>query len=106
MFDVGMSEALLIGALILLFIPPEDLPALFRTLGRWYAKVRRASDDLRRAFNAEVARADADQRREELEKRMERLRGGEEPRLPSDAAPRKAGVSPTLAPPDPKPEEP
>jgi sec-independent protein translocase protein TatB len=103
MFDIGMSEALLIGALVLLFIPPEDLPELFRVLGRWYAKVRRASDDLRRAFNAEVARAEADHRRDELEKRLQKARDTS-PTLPADAAPRAMPTAPTIAPPPPEPK--
>lgn len=37
--------------------------------GRYYGKVRRMSDDLRRAFNAEVARSEGDRRRAELEAR-------------------------------------
>jgi sec-independent protein translocase protein TatB len=107
MFDIGMSEALLIGALVLLFIPPEDLPELFRILGRWYAKIRRASDDLRRAFNAEVAHAEADHRREELEKRVAKVREQASPTLPPDAAPRPMPTAPTIAPPpESKPEEP
>ena len=71
MFDIGLQEMLVIGVLVVLFFPPEDLPAFFRTAGRWYAKVRRASDDLRRAFNAEVARAEADMRLDDLRQRRE-----------------------------------
>lgn len=71
MFDIGLQEFLVIGILVLLFFPPDDLPALFRQAGRLYAKVRGASDDLRRAFNAEVARVENDQRLEALRLRRE-----------------------------------
>ncbi len=71
MFDIGLQEMLVIGVLVVLFFPPEDLPMFFRTAGRWYAKMRRASDDLRRAFNAEVARAEADMRLDDLRQRRE-----------------------------------
>jgi sec-independent protein translocase protein TatB len=70
-FDIGLQEMLVIGVLVVLFFPPEDLPMFFRTAGRWYAKMRRASDDLRRAFNAEVARAEADMRLDDLRQRRE-----------------------------------
>ena len=91
MMDVGFTEALLIGALVLLFFKPEELPDLFRVLGRWYGKIRRASDDLRRTFNAEVARVDSDRRRDDLEKRMKSLRN---PELPADSGPRPAAKAP------------
>lgn len=71
MFDIGLQEFLVIGILVLLFFPPDDLPTLFRQAGRVYAKVRGASDDLRRAFNAEVARAEADMRLDDLRQRRE-----------------------------------
>ena len=40
MFDVGWSELLLIGIVALIVIGPEDLPRMFRTLGRITAKAR------------------------------------------------------------------
>ncbi|AGT07849.1 Sec-independent protein translocase protein TatB [Paracoccus aminophilus] len=40
MFDVGWSELLLIGVVALIVIGPEDLPKLFRTLGRISARAR------------------------------------------------------------------
>ena len=48
---------------------PDRIPELMSVAGRYYGKIRRMSDDLRRAFNAEVARAESDRRREELEAR-------------------------------------
>ena len=40
MFDVGWSELLLIGIVALIVIGPEDLPRMFRALGRITAKAR------------------------------------------------------------------
>lgn len=40
MFDVGWSELLLIGIVALIVIGPEDLPKMFRTLGRITARAR------------------------------------------------------------------
>lgn len=73
MFDMSLGEMLVIGVLVLVFFSPEQLPDLMRQAGRWYGKVRGASDDLRRAFNTEVARVEADRRREELLRRREEL---------------------------------
>lgn len=40
MFDIGWSELLLIGVVALIVIGPEDLPKLFRTLGRITGRAR------------------------------------------------------------------
>lgn len=63
----------IIALLILVVFDAEQLPGLMRQAGRMYAKVRGASDELRRAFNSEVARAESDQRREELERRRDEV---------------------------------
>lgn len=40
MFDIGWGELLLIGVVALIVIGPEDLPKLFRTLGRITGRAR------------------------------------------------------------------
>lgn len=40
MLDIGWSELLLIGIVALIVIGPEDLPKMFRTLGRITARAR------------------------------------------------------------------
>ncbi len=122
MFDIGLQEMLVIAVLVVLFFPPDDLPELFRMAGRAYAKARRASDDLRRAFNAEVARVENEQRMEDVRRRRETAQrardaaGGDaplgpsmpltdedpemlapDPRLPPDAAPRRMPTQPPPA---------
>jgi len=52
MFDIGMSELLVIGTIALIVIGPKDLPELFRSLGRMMAKVRAMSRDFSRAMEA------------------------------------------------------
>lgn len=75
MFDLGLGEMLVIAVLVIVFVGPDGLPDMMRVLGRFYGQMRRASDDLRRTFNAEVARVDADRRRDELrQRRLERER--------------------------------
>ena len=51
MFDIGMSELLLIGIVALIVIGPKDLPALFHTLGRFTAKMRALGREFSKAMN-------------------------------------------------------
>ena len=55
MLNIGLSEMLVIAILAIVFIGPDDLPEMMRFLGRQYAKLRRASDELRNAFQIETA---------------------------------------------------
>ncbi|HNC96385.1 MAG TPA: hypothetical protein PLA94_16100 [Myxococcota bacterium] len=73
MFDLSLGELMMIAVLAIVFIGPDDLPKMMRIAGRYYAKIRRASDDLRRAFNAEVAKVEAEERREEMRRRREEM---------------------------------
>lgn len=52
MFDIGMSELLLIGIVALIVIGPKDLPGLFHTLGRFTAKMRALGREFTSAMNA------------------------------------------------------
>ncbi|HHB81458.1 MAG TPA: twin-arginine translocase subunit TatB [Aliiroseovarius sp.] len=51
MFDIGMTELLLIGIVALIVVGPKDLPGLFRTLGRFTAKARSLGREFTRAMN-------------------------------------------------------
>lgn len=50
MFDIGMTELLLIGIVALIVIGPKDLPGLFHTLGRFTARARSMARDFSRAM--------------------------------------------------------
>lgn len=52
MFDIGWSELLIIGVVALIVIGPKDLPEMFRTLGRFTAKLRSMSRDFQRAMES------------------------------------------------------
>lgn len=73
MANFGLTEMLLVGILVIVFVGPDDLPKLMRTLGRAYGKVRRASDELRRAFTLEVDRVEAESRAEQIRHRRKEL---------------------------------
>jgi sec-independent protein translocase protein TatB len=48
--DIGWAELLLIGIVALVVIGPEDLPDMFRQLGRFTAKLRQMSREFSRAM--------------------------------------------------------
>ncbi len=83
MLGLGLSEILVIAAIALVVVGPEQLPKLLRTLGRWYGQARRAADDLRRAFVLEADRQDAAERYARLQ---ERRKAAEEARAKAKAA--------------------
>ncbi|MFN3642182.1 MAG: Sec-independent protein translocase protein TatB [Gemmobacter sp.] len=50
MFDIGWTELLLIGIVALIVVGPKDLPIMFRTLGRFTAKIRAMGREFSRAM--------------------------------------------------------
>ena len=51
MFDLGVGELLVIGTVALVVVGPKDLPDMFRTLGRFTAKIRAMSREFSRAMD-------------------------------------------------------
>jgi len=72
MLGIGIGELMLIALVALIFVGPERLPKVMREMGRQYGKLRRAADELRRAFVLEADRQDAETRYEELQERRKR----------------------------------
>lgn len=58
MFGIGMSELVLLFALALLIFGPKKLPEIGKQLGRALGELRRASEDLKEGWAAEVAAVD------------------------------------------------
>ncbi len=49
--DIGWAELLIIGVVALIVIGPEDLPEMFRQLGRFTAKIKSMSREFQRAMD-------------------------------------------------------
>lgn len=49
--DIGWAELLIIGVVALIVIGPEDLPEMFRQLGRFTAKIRAMAREFQRAMD-------------------------------------------------------
>lgn len=90
MFGIGMPELILLFLLALLVFGPKKLPEIGKQLGRALGELRRASEDLKEGWTAEVAAAD-------------------EPPAPPPAAPAPPGEPPpaeSSTPPEAPPETP
>lgn len=74
MLSLGVGELVVIGAVLIIVVGPERLPHMMRWLGRTYGQVRRAADDMRRAFVLEADRQDAEERYAKLAADRERLK--------------------------------
>ena len=66
MFNIGFSELIVVGVIALIFIGPQQLPEVARTLGRFINELRRASDDFKGSFTADVG--------DELQERLREAR--------------------------------
>ncbi len=74
MFGLGWNELFFIAILAVVIVGPDRLPEMMKFLGRQYGKLRRASDELRRAFMYEADKVDQEKRLEELRQRREEAR--------------------------------
>ncbi len=58
---LSMTEIIIILALALLLLGPDQLPSLARSLGKGLRELRKATDDIKGQFESEIARIDLDQ---------------------------------------------
>lgn len=53
MFDISLTETLLVAIVALLVIGPEDLPGVMRGIGKFLHKIKRLADDFMRMIDEE-----------------------------------------------------
>ena len=70
MFGIGSTELLVILVVALIVIGPSKLPEIMRTLGKGMAEFKRMSNDVKSTFDAEMDRADREQRQAEAKKTL------------------------------------
>ena len=71
LFDLGMSELLLIGVVALVVIGPKDLPKALRVAGYWVRKARTLSREFQSSVEQMMREAELDEMRQELKKATE-----------------------------------
>ncbi len=130
LFDLGMSELLLIGVVALVVIGPKDLPKALRVAGFWVKKARTLSREFQSSVEQMIREAELDEMHKELKKASEidldkefrqtidptgslaeSLKPPELPKfsdadLPATPAPPEAGALPSAQLPNPEPAEP
>lgn len=90
MFNLGFSELILLGVIALIFIGPDQLPDLARTLGRLLNEFKRASSDFQSSLT-DTFKEDFTVRLEESRKKDEPVSTAEGPeaiREPMDLGPK------------------
>jgi sec-independent protein translocase protein TatB len=71
LFDLGMSELLLIGVVALVVIGPKDLPKALRVAGFWVRKARTLSREFQSSVEQMIREAELDDMRQQLKKASE-----------------------------------
>jgi sec-independent protein translocase protein TatB len=60
MFDIGWSELLVIGVVLIVVVGPKDLPRMLRTFGKTMTQLRRMAGDFRKQFDEALTEAELD----------------------------------------------
>jgi sec-independent protein translocase protein TatB len=66
MFDIGMSELLVIGVIALLVVGPKDLPKLMRQVSQWLRAARRMAGEFQRHVDDLMRESELDELRREV----------------------------------------
>jgi sec-independent protein translocase protein TatB len=61
MLGLSMTEVVIILALALLLLGPDQLPTLAKSLGKGLRELRKATDDIKGQFEQEMAKIDLDE---------------------------------------------
>lgn len=81
MFDMGFAEMMLIGIVALLVIGPERLPAVARSAGKWFAKIKsfvnNVKNDVEREFKTDELQKMLAKQQDELQSIKEAMNSAE-----------------------------
>lgn len=66
MFDIGWSELLVIGVVLIVVVGPKDLPRMLRTFGKTMTQLRRMAGDFRKQFDEALSEAELDDVRDSV----------------------------------------
>jgi sec-independent protein translocase protein TatB len=66
MFDISWTEILIIGIVALLVVGPKELPALLRTIGRYFGVVRKQAAEFRAQFEEAMRETEIEQLRKDV----------------------------------------
>ncbi|TDO97972.1 Sec-independent protein translocase protein TatB [Marinomonas balearica] len=70
MFDIGLSELLVVFVVGLLILGPERLPVAAKTAGLWIRKIRRSVQSVQREINAQLDQEEMQQKIKETNDRI------------------------------------
>lgn len=70
MLNIGMTELLIFGIIVLLVLGPEKLPEAVRFVGKWYGKAKRTVNNIQNDFDRELRLSEL---REQMLAEMERI---------------------------------
>ncbi|MBE0502586.1 MAG: twin-arginine translocase TatA/TatE family subunit [Desulfuromonadales bacterium] len=73
MFGLGVGEILLILALALIFIGPERLPDLARSLAKGYAEFRRSFDEVKNSIEKDMRALNVEEHLREGKRNLEEI---------------------------------
>ncbi|MEO1543934.1 MAG: Sec-independent protein translocase protein TatB [Pseudomonadota bacterium] len=66
MFDIGTSELLIIGIVVLLAVGPKDLPVFLRTVGKYVGAIKKQAGEFRQHFDEALRETELDQLRKDV----------------------------------------
>lgn len=66
MFEIGWSELLVIGVVLIVVVGPKDLPKMLRTFGKTTTQLKRMAGDFRKQFDEALREAELDEVRDNL----------------------------------------
>ena len=66
MFEIGWSELLVIGVVLIVVVGPKDLPKMLRTFGKTTTQLKKMAGDFRRQFDEALREAELDEVRDNL----------------------------------------